>query len=224
MSPSLTLFRKYYQDFQSICVSKQVPDRDSFLLLRSSTNKLKEQIKSVASKQLKVLLGLVLESNRDMETLSQLEDLLEPRMSAPLTEMSRLNPNNHRPNKDFTVMLKCKLRLPLWPQQRLHCTRGKNMDAFGDQVMTCTKHSKTTMHNSIRNGLWKLLEKTYMLVKLTSSEAMVEREPAEVIPELPRLRPFGISILFDHMLDEDAWRSDLKMPGIDITILSPSRC
>ena len=78
------------------------------------------------------------------------------------------------------------------------------MDAFfGDHVMTCIKHSKTTMHNTIGNTLHKLLQKTCMLVKLTSSDAMVEREPPEVIPELPRLRPFGISVLFDHMFDED---------------------
>ena len=56
-----------------------------------------------------------------------------------------------------------------------------------------------------------------MLVKLTSSDTMVEREPPEVIPELPRLRSFDISVLFDHMLDEGAWRSDLKRLGIDTT-------
>ena len=57
-----------------------------------------------------------------------------------------------------------------------------------------------------------------MLVKLTSSDTMVEQEPPKVILELPRLRPFDISILFDHVLDKDVWRSDLKMLGIDIAI------
>ena len=61
-----------------------------------------------------------------------------------------------------------------------------------------------------------------MLVKLTSSESMVEQEPPEVVPELPRLRPLGVSVLFDHMLDEDVWRSDSKNPGIDITIVPPA--
>ena len=85
------------------------------------------------------------------------------------------------------------------------------MDAHGDHVMTCTEHSKTTMHNSMRNGLWKLLKKPCMLVKLTISEAMVEQEPPNIIPKLPRLRPFDVSVMFDHMLDDDAWSSDLKM-------------
>ena len=107
--PSFTSFRKYYKDFQTICASEQVSGRDSFFLLRSSTNKCKEQIRSVASKRLKVLLCLVLEYNKDVETLSQLEDLLEPRMSASLIEMTRLDPKNCRPNKEFTVMLKRKL-------------------------------------------------------------------------------------------------------------------
>ena len=49
-----------------------------------------------------------------------------------------------------------------------------------------------------------------MLVKFTSREAMVEREPSEVIPKLPRLRPFDVSVMFDHMLDEDSWGLDLK--------------
>ena len=113
-------------------------------------------------------------------------------MSASLTEMSRLDPKNCQPNEEFTVMLKRKLRLPLWPQQQLRCTCEKNMDAFGDHVMTCTKHSKATMHNTIRNGLHKLLQKTCMLVKLTSSETMVEQEPPKVVPKLPQLRPFDV--------------------------------
>ena len=119
-------------------------------------------------------------------------------------------------------MLKRKLRLPFWLHQRLRCTCGKNMNAFGDHIMTFTNHSKTTMHNSTRNSLWKLLKKTCILVKLTNSESTVEREPPENFPELPRLRPFDVSVLFDHMLDEDVWRSDLKMLRIDITIVPPA--
>ena len=74
-----------------------------------------EQIKSVASKHLKVLICLVIESNKDVATPSQLKDLLEPRMSVSLTEMSSLDPKNRRSGEEFTVMLKRKLPLPQQP-------------------------------------------------------------------------------------------------------------
>ena len=46
---------------------------------------------------------------------------------------------------------------------------------------------------------------------------MVDHEPPKTVPELPRLRPFDVSVMPDQMLDEDAWRFDLKMLGIDVT-------
>ena len=36
------------------------------------------------------------------------------------------------------------------------------------------------------------------------------------------MRPFDVSILFDHMLDKYAWRTNLKMIEIDITIVPPA--
>ena len=109
-------------------VSKQVPDQELFFLPRPSTDRCKEKIRKVASKHIKVLICHALHSNNDISTLSRLDDLLEPRISASLTEISQLDPKNCRPNEEFTVMLKRKLRLLLWPQQRLHCSRGKIMD------------------------------------------------------------------------------------------------
>ena len=104
--------RLYYQDFKSICVKEQVSDQGSFFILRSSTNRCKDQIKSVMSKRLKVLLCLVLQSNEDVATLSLLEDLLEPRMSVSLTEMSSLDPKNCRPNEKVMVLLTASLLSP----------------------------------------------------------------------------------------------------------------
>ena len=95
------------------------------------------------------------------------------------------------------------------------------MDAYGDHVTTCTKHSKTIMHNSIRNDIWNFLRKTCMSVKLISSEAMVEQEPPKTASELPRLRPFDVLAIFDHMLDEDKYMAlGLENAKNDITILS----
>ena len=104
-------------------------------------------------------------------SLFQLEGLPEPRMSASL------------------VTLKRKLRLALWPEKRLRCSCEKIVAEYGNHVMTCTKHPKTIMHNSIRNHLWKLLNRTCMVVKLIINEAMVEREPPRVISKPSQTTP-----------------------------------
>ena len=58
------------------------------------------------------------------------------------------------------------------------------------------------MRNFMRNYLWKLLKKTSITFNFTSSETMVKREPLNILPELPRLRPFHVLVIFDHMLDK----------------------
>jgi len=46
-----------------------------------------------------------------------------------------------------------------------------------------------------------------------------------MVKPLPYLRPFGISVLLDHMLDETAWRSPLKRIGFDVTMItSNTKC
>ena len=59
-----------------------------------------------------------------------------------------------------------------------------------------------------------------MTVKFTSSEAMAKQEPQEVCPNFQECDHYvDISITFDHMLDEDAWCTNLKMLGIDIIVV-----
>ena len=74
-----------------------------------------------------------------------------------------------------------------------------NTDACGDHVTTGAKRSETTLHDTVRNGLRKLLRETCLLVELAGSDALVERELPEDVPGLPRRRPCDVSVLFDHM-------------------------
>ena len=93
--------------------NEQVPDHDRFFLLHSSINRCKEEIRTVASKRIKILVVYALQFKQDFPAMSRLEDLLEPRMSASLTDMSRLDPENRKLNEEFTVMRKRKLGVPL---------------------------------------------------------------------------------------------------------------
>ena len=213
-------FQKYHAEFRDMCVSEVVPDRDTFFLLKSSVNRRKEEISSTASRQLKTMTAQIFLVDNDVQSLSQMEDLLEPRMASSLVDMSRLEPKNRRQNGEFTVMLKRKLRLPLWPKERCQCSCGKVRDVFGDHVLSCNKHCKTPMHNNIRNGFFTLMKKLCLKVKFTSSEVMVEKEPERVLPELPSLSPFDVAVTLDHMLNKQTWQTDLKMIGFDFTVIS----
>ena len=68
--PSLAPFQKYYQDSKTIYASEQIPDQDSFILLQSSTNRCKEEIKKLASRRIKVLIYHIVQSNDNMSTFS----------------------------------------------------------------------------------------------------------------------------------------------------------
>ena len=222
-SPTFQIFRKYFQDIRDLCVSDKIEKRDNFFILKSSNNKCKDRIRTEAASRSKVLLNHTLRD--DLPSLSQIEDILCPRMSASLLDMSRLQPSGRRHNEDFKVMLKRKLRLPLWPKEMCKCKCGAKIDAFGDHVMSCRHHCKTPMSNSVRDGVHKLLQETCKLVKMTSSNAMVDKEPEGMVKPLPYLRPFDISVLLDHMLDETAWRSPLKRIGFDVTMItSNTKC
>ena len=85
-----------------------MPDQDKIFTLRLPVNRCRDEIRTVASRCIKIVVLYVLRANQDIPSLYQLDDLLEPRMSASLTDMSRLDPKHCRLNKEFTVMLKRK--------------------------------------------------------------------------------------------------------------------
>jgi hypothetical protein len=214
-----TLFRKYSPEICDICVKSTNTtgntDKMDFFIYQSSLNTCRERIKMAAATRKKIMVEKELEN--DKASLDQLEDILEHKLSYSLVEMSRLQPNSRRKNEDFTIMLKRKLRLKLWPNdpQRI-CFCGKVMDEFGDHVLSCTRHCKTALSNKIRDGLCALLREICKTVKLISGNTMMDCERPRVIDKIPTIRPFDFSILFDHMLDESAWRSPLKMLGFDV--------
>ena len=223
-SPSKTfhIFRRYAGELSDICVrDSEINDKIQYFISKSSINGCRERIKSTASTRLKSMIYHSLRNDKD--SLDQIEDILERKMSYSLVDMSRLNPKNRRKNEDFSIMLKRKLRLKLWPHaEQCICFCGKAMDAYGDHVLSCRSHCKTPLHNKIRDGLFSLLKELCKTVKLISGDTMVCKEKPRVIDKIPTIRPFDLAILFDHMLDETAWRSTLKILGFDVVVV-PSK-
>lgn len=86
-----------------------------------------------------------------------------------------------------------------------------------DHVISCTSHCKTPMSNSIRNETHEFLQESCKVVKMTSNKTMLDKEPKGLVTPLPNMRPFDISINFNHMLNKTAWRVPLKRLGFDMT-------
>ena len=96
-----------------MCVSDEFEgDKAEFFINKSGINTCRERISLEAGRRTKILVKHELRD--DMDSLIQLEDLLDPKMSSALLDMSRLDINARRKNDNFTVMLKRKLRLELW--------------------------------------------------------------------------------------------------------------
>ena len=217
-SPAKTFrfFRRYVSDISEVCVEDINADKVETFLSSSSLNTCRERISKEAAERTKQLIEL--EWQDDPGSLHQLQDLLEPRHSYALVDMSRLQPKNRQKNEQFGVMLQRKLRLALWPGERLPvCFCGQSMDHFGDHVLSCRSHCKTAMSNATRNGLADLSKKIYSLVKLISSDACVDKETRRIFKALPNLRPFDYTTTFDPLLDETAWRTSLFQLGFDVT-------
>ena len=159
-------FRRYATDISEICVQDNSVDPFDTFMSTTSVDTCHERIRAAAADRHKQLI----EQDWDdkPESLHQLEDILEPRHSFALVDMSRLKPKNRQKNEHFGIMLCRKLRLALWPGERSPiCFCGKTMDLFGDHVLSCRYHCKTAMSNATRNGLADISKRIYSLVHLT---------------------------------------------------------
>ena len=175
-------FRKYVKPISNICVSELVDDDPvQYFIHKSSLNTCRERTKSKAASRIKRLLEYILQN--DKPSLDQLEDILEFKMSYSLLDLPRQL--SQRKNEDFSLMLKRKLRLELWPGIRQPtCFCGTIMDQFGDHCLTCRRHCKTPMHNSIRDGLWKLFQEYFVLLNLTTSSSGVSRPEQRLLTKM----------------------------------------
>jgi hypothetical protein len=224
-SPSRTfsIFRHYWRDLADICTSQRLgQDRYNFFLLNSSMNTCRERINLDLAGRLRS----DLESLADTTTLSMLDDILDPKMSMALFEMSRIPLRNRIRSDIFTLLIKRKLRLNLWPTpppgQDLICSLCKCIiDCKGDHCFACGSMNKIPMHDVWRDGIADIFKRLCVLVRLTSDKWSIDTETTGIISSLPRIRPFDLSISIDRFLDEGAWRSPLHKIGFDVTMVKP---
>ena len=150
-----------------------------------------------------------------------LPELLDRKFAMGLLDMSRLHPQNRYKNELFNVCLKRKLRIDLWHGTGRHecpiCR--KEMDLKGDHLYSCSRISKTPMHDRWRDGVKGILEEILPLVKLIRSPSTIRREQKGLVRKLKntRFRPGDISFRIDHYLGETEWRTPLQRLLFDVT-------
>ena len=140
--------------------------------------------------------------------------------------MSRIPEENRLANELFSVMLKRKLRIPLYPGTGdLACPYCKKpFDRFGDHLFRCKPCVKTTMSDDWCKGVETILERVLPLVKLVKSPNEVESQKKKLVRSLRNTRtaPFDVSFKINHYIGESHFKSPLKRVGLDVIITHAS--
>jgi hypothetical protein len=85
----------------------------------------------------------------------------------------------------------------------------------------CKVNHKTKASNGIRDKITKVFQRILTIVKMIDSPTQVEIETDlhNIVPSLPRLKPFDLLIRFDYLLDARCWQSPYTRIGFDVTLI-----
>jgi hypothetical protein len=215
------IFRKYLPRYNQICANNA--DNPESFIFDTSINGSKEKAKEFASKRTfqQVLLN---DDVTPADIKPHLAGMLDNKASMALMCMSRLDTSNQMKNDIFTICLKRKLRLKIFDTtDNQTCKCGKQLDDFGDHCLGCTANHKTRASNNIRDGIAKTLQRILPAVHLIDSPTQVETEVHNIVPSLPRLKPFDLSVRLDHSLTTGAIRTPYSRIGFDVTLIHSTR-
>jgi len=130
------------------------------------------------------------------ELASLLPSILQRHTSEALLHMSRRSPDHRLASPYFKLLLCRKLRLPIYDDNVVPpiCRCKTRIDVFGDHFFGCKFHSKTPIHNRIRDCLHLLCSEIGPHAGLTSSRSDVVTEPVNMVSGHPTSRPADVSI------------------------------
>jgi hypothetical protein len=215
---SWEIFRKYLPTFNEISVHEPSSPHD--FVLKASLQGSKDKMKEYGAKRLRTK---VLEDAQvtPEHVLRVLPSLLDKRTSMALMTMNRSNEANNRiKNNTFKTALQRKLRLPILDShQDFICKCGVKLDAFGDHCLGCKVNHKGKASNGIRDEIAKIFQRILPTAKMIDSPTQIEKELHNIVPSLPQLKPFDLSIRLDHQLDTRCWQTPYTRIGFDVTLI-----
>ena len=223
---SFKVFNKYLQDFTEICTpppdsqQQTITNPTKHFIFKTSINRSRDLIKQHTSIYLRQLLERHILHEPQLQLQNRLDAILDKRVSMALFTMSRSQYKHRLPNNIFDVMVKRKLRLPLWPNTNLtHCSCSAKLDPFGDHCLGCTTNQKKTTSDDLRDSFAAIFKRILPIVHLIKHQNQVEIEPTKVIRDLPKQRPFDLAFRVEHSTSDNTWRCPLSRIGFDVTLI-----
>jgi len=199
------------------------PQGPNDYIFKASLNASREKITQYSSKQIKtqILYNPDVTPNH-IRTL--LPSLLDPRSSMALMTMSRMNEAHRIKNHTFRTAIQRKLRLPIINNTTDYkCKCGASLDQYGDHCLGCKANHKSKTSNGIRDEIIKVFQRILPFVGMIDTGTQVESEVHNIVPSLPRLQPFDLSIRLDHSLDSGHWKTPYHRIGFDVTVIHSTK-
>ena len=220
-SRTWVIFRKYLETFNNISVHDPKSIED--YIFKASLNNSRERISQYNARQIKTQILL----NPDItppNVRSILPSLLDKRASMALMTMSRINESHRIKNHTFRTAIQRKLRLPVLDNtDDYKCKCGATLDPFGDHCLGCKINHKTKASNGIRDEIIKVFQRILPFVGMIDTGNQIESEIHNIVPSLPRLQPFDLSIRLDHSLDSGHWKTPYHRIGFDVTLIHSTK-
>ena len=216
---TMTNFRHYAGTFAEICCGS--PDTIDHFVYNSSINKCREVVREHAAKMTR---EHTLERVAPSYVSAKLDTMLLEETSLALMTAPRLEPKNRMKNPTFCTAMKRKLRLTIIKDhQNFRCKCGAEVDPWGDHCLGCKKNHKTVLSNGCRDGIHDILKRILPVTKMIHSGTQMEKEVANIVPSLPTLKPFDLSVRLNHLLTQGAWQIPFARIGFDVVFIHSSK-
>ena len=148
-----------------------------------------------------------------------LPSILESKIPTTLLKPCRQVKENRLTNSKFITAIRRSHRIKIFNEhQTLTCKCGKNIDKFGDHIFSCTHHSKTKMHNHLRNTIHYITQNIGTYANFIQDKESCKLEEAELLPAIPTLRPGDITIHPYKVNNSHLTNYNEKVVIIDCTI------
>lgn len=137
-------------------------------------------------------------NNAPAELACLLPSILTRHTSEALLQMSRTQRDQRLESPLFRLALCRKLRLPILPTSDRKCKCDRTIDVFGDHFFTCKHHSKTAIHNRVRDAVFLTLTEIGAHAGIITSPSDVTLEPTNLAQANPTSRPADVCVDLRH--------------------------